>query len=54
MLELFFPIPCLSQVLLRVSTFVLNGVVLRYVQAYLLGVVNLRYLSISLSLYLSI
>ena len=37
----------LSQVLLRVSTFVLNGVVLRYIQPHLLGVVNLRCLHYS-------
>lgn len=30
------------QVLLRASSFVLNGFVLRFIQAELLGVVNLR------------
>ena len=28
---------------MRVSTFILNGIVLRYIHAQLLGVVNLRY-----------
>ena len=32
----------LLQVLLRVSSFVMNGLILRYIQAELLGVVNLR------------
>ena len=31
-----------SQLLLRVSSFTLNGIILRYVNAELLGVVNLR------------
>lgn len=32
----------LLQMMLRASSFVMNGVVLRYIQAELLGVVNLR------------
>ncbi len=32
----------LLQILLRASTFILNGFILRFVQAELLGVVNLR------------
>ena len=36
------PPPPPTQVLLRASSFILNGFVLRYVQAELLGVVNLR------------
>ena len=36
-------LPLFTQILLRVSTFILNGIVLRYVHAHLLGVVNLRY-----------
>lgn len=32
------------QVVLRVSSFIMNGVILRYIQAELLGVVNLRYM----------
>ena len=34
----------LLQVTLRASSFVLNGFVLRFIQAELLGVVNLRYI----------
>ena len=30
------------QVMIRICSFIMNGVVLRYVQAELLGVVNLR------------
>ena len=33
----------LLQVLLRASTFLMNGVILRFIQAELLGVVNLRH-----------
>lgn len=33
----------LLQVLLRVSSFLMNGFILRFIQADLLGVVNLRY-----------
>ena len=35
-------ISCISQLLLRVSSFTLNGIILRYVKPKLLGVVNLR------------
>ena len=36
----------LLQVLLRASSFVLNGFVLRFIQAELLGVVNLRWVAL--------
>ena len=31
------------QIILRFSSFVMNGVILRYIHAEILGVVNLRY-----------
>ena len=35
-----------GQVMLRVSSFILNGFILRFIQAELLGVVNLRWVDI--------
>ena len=35
--------PCMIQALLRLSTFILNAVVLRYIALEVLGVVNMRY-----------
>ena len=34
--------PLFKQVLLRISSFILNGFVLRFISAELLGIVNLR------------
>lgn len=34
----------LLQMLLRASSFLINGFILRFIQAELLGVVNLRYI----------